>query len=68
MIVFVVAQAAVTVVLLVLASLLVLSYRAMMSADIGFANRDALSMNLQLRGSGLCFGASVRREVPAGFL
>jgi putative ABC transport system permease protein len=33
-----------------------LSYRSMMSADIGFANRDALSMNLQLRGPGL-FGA-----------
>ncbi len=54
--IFILAQAAVTVMLLVLASLLVLSYRAMMSADTGFANRDALSMNLQLRGPGL-FGA-----------
>ena len=34
--VFILAQAAVTVMLLVLASLLVLSYRSMMSADIGF--------------------------------
>jgi putative ABC transport system permease protein len=47
---FTLAQAAVTVVLLVMASLLVLSYRSMMSADTGFANRDAVSMNLQLRG------------------
>jgi putative ABC transport system permease protein len=51
--VFVVAQAAVTVMLLAMASLLVLSYRSMMNADIGFANRDAVSMNLQLRGPGL---------------
>jgi putative ABC transport system permease protein len=48
--VFVVAQAAVTVMLLAMAALLVLSYRSMMQADIGFANRDAVSMNLQLRG------------------
>ena len=54
--IFILAQAAVTVMLLVLASLLLLSYRAMMSADIGFANRDALSMNLQLRGPGLFGG------------
>jgi putative ABC transport system permease protein len=51
--VFVVAQAAVTVMLLAMAALLVLSYRSMMHADIGFANRDAVSMNLQLRGPGL---------------
>ncbi|MES1258057.1 MAG: ABC transporter permease [Acidobacteriota bacterium] len=48
---FVVTQAAVTVMLLAMASLLVLSYRAMMSADTGFAHRDALSMNLQLRAA-----------------
>ncbi|HTC91383.1 MAG TPA: ABC transporter permease [Bryobacteraceae bacterium] len=64
--VFVVAHSALTVVLLVLASLLVLSYRAMMSADIGFANRDALSMNLQLHGPGLfsaqAFDAKYRRS------
>ena len=64
--VFVMAHSAVTVVLLVLASLLVLSYRAMMSADIGFANRDALSMNLQLHGPGLfsaqAFDAKYRRS------
>ncbi len=53
---FVLVQAAVTVMLLALASLLVLSYRAMLAADIGFAHRDAVSMNLQLRGPGL-FGA-----------
>jgi len=54
--IFMLAQAAVTVMLLALAALLVLSYRAMMSSDIGFTNRDALTMNLQLRGPGL-FGA-----------
>ncbi len=51
--VFILAQAAVTVVLLATASLFVLSYRSMMSAGTGFENRDALSMNLQLRGPGL---------------
>jgi putative ABC transport system permease protein len=63
--IFILAQAAVTVMLLALASLLVLSYRAMMSADIGFRNRDAVSMNLQLRGPGLlsngAFDAGARR-------
>jgi putative ABC transport system permease protein len=63
--VFILAQAAVTVMLLLLASLLVLSYRSMMSADIGFANRDAISMDLQLRGPGLfsnqTFDAPTRR-------
>jgi putative ABC transport system permease protein len=63
--VFILAQTAVTVMLLILAALLVLSYRAMMSADIGFANRDAVSMNLQLRGPGLvssqAFDAPTRR-------
>ena len=53
---FILAQAAVTVVLLVMASLLVLSYHSMMSAGTGFANSDALSMNLQLRGPGLFSG------------
>jgi putative ABC transport system permease protein len=51
--IFILAQAAVTVMLLVLGSLFLLSYRSMMSADIGFANRDAVSMNLQLHGPGL---------------
>ncbi len=62
---FMLAQAAVTLILLALASLLVLSYRSMMSADTGFANRDTVSMNLQLRGAGMfpgqVFGASFRR-------
>jgi putative ABC transport system permease protein len=64
--IFVLAQAAVTVMLLAMAALLMLSYRSMMSADIGFANRDALSMNLQLRGpgmfSGQAFDPGVRRS------
>ena len=47
---FILGQAAVTVMLLALAALLSLSYGHMLSADIGFANRDALSMNLKLRG------------------
>jgi hypothetical protein len=39
-----------------MAALLVISYRSMMTADTGFTNHDALSMNLVLRGPGL-FGA-----------
>jgi predicted permease len=62
---FLLVQAAVTVMLLALASLLVVSYRSMMSADIGFTNRDAVTMNLQLRGPGLfaaqAFDAKYRR-------
>jgi putative ABC transport system permease protein len=50
---FVLAQSAVTVVMLALGGLFLLSYRSMMSADIGFRNRDALTVNLQLRGPGL---------------
>jgi putative ABC transport system permease protein len=53
---FILAQAAVTLILLATASLLVLSYRSMMSADTGFANRDTVSMNLQLRGPGMFSG------------
>jgi len=62
---FILGQAAVTIILLAMASLLVLSYRSMMSADTGFSNRDAVSMNLQLRGpgmfSGQAFDAKFRR-------
>jgi putative ABC transport system permease protein len=54
--IFILAQAAVTVMLLAMATLLVLSYRSMMSTATGFANRDALSMNLQLRGPGVLSG------------
>ena len=43
-------------ILLAASALLILSYRSMLSANIGFANRDAAWMNLQLRGPGL-FGA-----------
>jgi predicted permease len=50
---FLLAQAAGTVTLLVMAVLLVVSYDRMVTADTGFANRDAVSMNLQLRGPGL---------------
>lgn len=63
---FVLLQTAVTVMLIFLASMLVLSYRAMMSSDIGFAHRHALTMNLQLHGPGLlagrAFDATYRRS------
>jgi predicted permease len=70
--VFVVAHSALSVMLLVAASLLVLSYRAMISSDIGFAHRDAVSMNLQLHGPGLfsgqAFDATRRRMFYADLL
>jgi predicted permease len=70
--VFVLTQTAVTVVLLAMATFLLLSYRAMMTADIGFENRDALSMNLQLRGPGLAGSRAMdlktRRQVYAQLL
>ena len=47
---FVAAQAALTVAILAAGLLLFLSYRAMQQTDIGFAHRDALTMNLALRG------------------
>ena len=50
---FLLAQSAGTVTLLAMAVLLVVSYHRMVTADAGFANRDAVSMNLQLRGPGL---------------
>jgi len=50
---FIAAQTAVTVILLAMAGFFVLSYRAMISSGIGFAHRDALSVNLALHGSGL---------------
>ena len=53
---FVFAQTAATLVLLVSAALLVTSYRSMMAVDTGFANRDAVSMNVALRGPGLFGG------------
>jgi len=70
--VFILAQAAVTVMLLAVACLLVLSYRSMISADTGFANHDAVSMNLQLRGpgtfSGQAFDLKSRRSFYAQLL
>jgi hypothetical protein len=39
--------------LVCIAALLCISYRSMISADTGFGNRDAVTMNLQLRGPGL---------------
>ena len=50
---FVLVQSAVTFVLLVTAVLLVLSYRSVAFVETGFANRDALTMDVTLRGPGL---------------
>jgi len=48
--VFVLCQSALTVVILASSLLLYLSYRSMLTTDIGFAHREALSMNLAIRG------------------
>lgn len=50
---FVMAQAAATALLLALCVLLVTSYRAMLHTDVGFAHRDAVTMNLAVRGAQL---------------
>ena len=50
---FVLAQSTATAALLAGAVLLVLSYRAMISTDTGFAHREALTMDVTLRGPGL---------------
>jgi putative ABC transport system permease protein len=49
---FLSAQAAVTVTLLVVSALLLLSYRSMMTTDVGLRNRDTLTMNLALKRAG----------------
>jgi len=58
---FVLAQAAVTVVMLTVAGLFLLSYRSILSADVGFHNRDTLTVNLQFRGTGLFASQGKRR-------
>ena len=50
---FVFAQAALTVSILAVGLLLLLSYRAMLNTDLGFAHRDTLTLNLALRGPGV---------------
>lgn len=50
---FILAQAALTVILVAGAALLMRSYHAMITADVGFDNRDAVTMNLSLRGPGV---------------
>ena len=47
---FVFSQAALTVAILTVGLLLFISYRSMLQTDIGFGNRDTLTMNLALRG------------------
>ena len=49
--VFIAAQTALTVILLAASLLIVMSVRSMLKTDIGFAHRDAVSMNLAFRGS-----------------
>ncbi len=44
-------QTLVTLMLLTASVLIVISVRSMLAADIGFANRDAVTMNLALRGA-----------------
>jgi predicted permease len=65
--VFIVAQAAVTVTLLATALSFVLSYRSILAAGTGFENRDAVSMNLQLRGPGLFSGQGYTAEARRRF-
>ena len=60
--VFILSQAALTAVLVSTTVLLVLSYVALTSADTGFANRDTLSMDVQLRGPGLFPAQSIDRQ------
>lgn len=64
---FVLAQTALTVAMLAIAGLFVLSYRSMISADVGFSNRDALSVNLQLRGPGLFAGKTLDPQTRRAF-
>ncbi len=64
---FVLGQASITLTLLVLAVVLVLTYRSMMSVDIGFENRDALTVNLQLRGPGVFPGQGITVEARRRF-
>ena len=64
---FVLAQSAVTVVLLATAVLLVLSYRSVAFIDTGFANRDALTMDVTLRGPGLFPAQSFDRGTRHAF-
>ena len=64
---FVATQAATTVGLLTLAVLLVQSYRSLMGAESGFANRDAVSMNLQLRGPNVLSGRAFTTEYRRSF-
>jgi hypothetical protein len=52
-----------SVVMLAVAGLFLLSYRSIVSADVGFANRDRLTVNLQLRGGGLFASRGLHRRV-----
>jgi putative ABC transport system permease protein len=62
--VFVLGQTAVTVTMLAISGFFLLSYHAIMTANIGFDHRDALTVNLQLRGPGLFASQGIKR---AGF-
>ncbi len=64
---FVLAQTFAAVIMLAAAGLFMLSYRALMSAEVGFGNRDALTVNLQLRGTGLFASSSIDPEKRRAF-
>jgi predicted permease len=64
---FVLAQGAVTVLVLAVAGLFLLSYRSTMGVDTGFAHRDAVTMNLQLRGPGLLASKNMDAETRRAF-
>ena len=64
---FVLAQSAVAVVLLATAVLLVLSYRSVAFTDTGFANRDALTTDVTLRGPGLFPAQGIDRNTKHQF-
>lgn len=64
---FVLAQSTVTALLLATAVLLVLSYRAAAFTDTGFANRDALTLDVTLRGPGVYPAQAFDKEVRRAF-
>ena len=64
---FILAQSAATLILLAMAGLLVTSYRAMLASDTGFANRDAISMNVALRGPGVFAGQAYDLQARRAF-
>ena len=65
--IFILVQGGMTVVLLAISALLVLSYRSLVSADTGFANRDTVTMEVLPRGPGLFGGQAFDKEARHAF-